>query len=79
MKFVYDHDLHIHSKLSSCSKDERQTPTRILQYAQDNGLNTVCVTDHLWDDVVESYTDRGDSVFIRLRNGNGPSVDDRLV
>ena len=60
MKFVYDHDLHIHSKLSSCSKDERQTPTRILQYAQDNGLNTVCVTDHLWDDAVESYTDRGD-------------------
>ena len=60
MEFVCDHDLHIHSKLSSCSKDERQTPTRILQYAQENGFNTVCVTDHFWDDAVESYTDRGD-------------------
>lgn len=53
MKYVVDHDLHIHSQLSSCSKDPMQTTERILQYAKDNGFNTVALTDHYWDDAVE--------------------------
>ena len=53
MKFKFDHDLHIHSCLSSCSKDPEQTGARILQYAKDNGLRTVCLTDHYWDSAVE--------------------------
>ena len=53
MRFTFDHDLHIHSYLSSCSRDPEQTPERILQYAKDEGLNTICLTDHYWDSAVE--------------------------
>ena len=52
MRFTIDHDLHIHSGLSACSNDLNQTKERILQYALDNGLKTVCVTDHFWDEKV---------------------------
>ena len=51
-KFVFDHDLHIHSYLSSCSRDLTQTAERILKYAKDNGLSTVCLTNHYWDSLV---------------------------
>ena len=53
MKFVYDNDLHIHSKLSSCSNDPEQSNERILRYAEENGLKTICLTNHFWDDAVE--------------------------
>ncbi len=53
MKFIIDHDLHIHSYLSRCSKDPEQTTERILKYAKDNGLKRICVTDHFWDETVE--------------------------
>lgn len=53
MKYVIDNDLHIHSKLSSCSNDPEQNCERILQYAKENGLKTVCVTDHFWDETVK--------------------------
>lgn len=46
MKFKIDHDLHIHSYISECSSDVLQTADRILQYAKDNHLSTVCLTDH---------------------------------
>ena len=52
MKFTFDHDLHIHSSVSPCGGDPAQTPERILQYAAENGLKTVCLTDHYWDDTV---------------------------
>ena len=51
-RFVFDHDLHIHSQISSCSSDPEQTPARILQYAKEVGLSTVCLTDHYWDSAV---------------------------
>ena len=50
MRFIYDHDLHIHSRLSACSGDQEQSPERILRYAKDNGLKKICLTDHYWDD-----------------------------
>ena len=53
MKYVVDHDYHIHSYISSCSGDPLQTPERILQYAKDNGLKKICLTDHFWDERVE--------------------------
>ncbi len=53
MKYIFDNDLHIHSGLSSCSNDAEQTPERILKYALDNGLKTICIADHFWDDAVE--------------------------
>lgn len=52
MKYVFDNDLHIHSGISLCSNDENQTPERILEYAKENGVKTVCLTDHFWDETV---------------------------
>lgn len=49
MKYVIDHDLHIHSHLSYCSGDPEQSAESILAYAVRDGLSTVCLTDHLWD------------------------------
>ena len=52
MKFTIDHDLHIHSKLSSCSRDPEQTTEAILRYAEENGLKKICITDQYWDEKV---------------------------
>ena len=52
MKYIFDNDLHIHSKLSLCSNDPEQSCERILQYAKDNNLKTICITDHFWDEDV---------------------------
>lgn len=49
MKYIVDHNYHIHSYLSACAKDPEQTAERIVQYAKDHGLKRVCVTDHFWD------------------------------
>ena len=57
MRYIVDNDLHIHSKISACSADPEQTTERILQYAKDNGLKTVCVTDHFWDESVEGASE----------------------
>lgn len=58
MKYIIDHDFHIHSKLSLCSKDEGQTVEFILQEAVENGFNKICLTNHFWDEnvpVVNAY------------------------
>ena len=47
MKFKIDHDFHIHSYLSLCSDDPKQNPEAILQYAKENHLKKICLTDHL--------------------------------
>ena len=52
MKFKYDHDFHIHSVLSSCSRDPEQSTQNILNYAKIEGLNKIVLTDHFWDDAV---------------------------
>lgn len=52
MKYIFDHDYHIHSQLSECSSDPEQTTQRILQYAKDNQLHSLCLTDHFWDETV---------------------------
>ncbi|MBQ7961456.1 MAG: hypothetical protein IJ289_02555 [Clostridia bacterium] len=54
MRFVADHDLHIHSTVSPCCHDENQTPEAILSYAKDNNLKKICLTNHLWDETVKS-------------------------
>lgn len=50
MRFVYDHDLHIHSWISDCSRDPEQNPERILAYAKENSLKKIVLTDHYWDE-----------------------------
>ena len=52
MKYIIDHDLHIHSFLSSCSNDKEQNPVTILNYAKKSNLNTICLTNHYWDDKI---------------------------
>ncbi|MCQ2426046.1 MAG: PHP domain-containing protein [Lachnospiraceae bacterium] len=52
MKMIFDQDYHIHTRLSSCSRDPEQTAARLLEYAAENGLSSLCVTDHFWDEKV---------------------------
>lgn len=49
MKFIVDHDFHIHSHLSYCSKDPEQNIINILKIAEERGLRDICITDHFWD------------------------------
>ena len=55
--FVLDQDLHHHSKLSACSRDELQTPAAILKTAKRLGITSLCLTDHYWDRAVEGASD----------------------
>lgn len=57
MRYVFDHDYHIHSQLSLCSGDPEQNPGRILAYAKENGLRSICLTDHFWDSAVPGASD----------------------
>lgn len=52
VKYIIDHDYHIHSGLSLCSGDSSQTPRAILDYAVSNNYRQVCITDHFWDETV---------------------------
>lgn len=54
MKYIINHDFHIHSTVSGCCKDPLQTPERILTYAMENGFDKICLTNHFWDEAVES-------------------------
>lgn len=57
MKYIFDNDLHIHSQLSSCSNDSEQTCERILKYAVENGLKTICLANHFWDETIGGASD----------------------
>ncbi len=52
MRYIVDHDLHIHTRLSICSEDAEQNPDAILAYGEKNNLKTLCLTDHMWDSAV---------------------------
>ena len=43
------HDLHMHTHLSFCGKDEA-TVENYLRQAPELGLTTIGITDHVWDD-----------------------------
>ena len=57
MKYIIDHDLHLHSQLSSCSNHPEQTNTNLLNYAKRMGLRHICLTDHFWDSNIEGASD----------------------
>lgn len=57
MKYVIDHDYHIHSHLSLCSDDPLQTTENILNYAEKNGYLDICLTDHFWDEKIPGASD----------------------
>ena len=54
MRYIADHDFHIHSTVSRCCHDETQTPDAILRYAKKNGFRKICLTNHFWDEDVSS-------------------------
>jgi len=54
MKFICDHDLHIHSRLSPCSHSDEQTADKILEICSANGMKLICLTDHFWDSTVKT-------------------------
>lgn len=54
MRYVADHDFHIHSTVSLCCHDDGQTPEAILNYAEENGFGRICLTNHFWDERVKS-------------------------
>lgn len=49
MRYIVDHDYHIHSHISPCANDPLQTRENILKHAVDNNLKRIVVTDHFWD------------------------------
>ncbi len=54
MRYIADHDFHIHSTVSRCCKDPNQTPGRILEYAKENNFRKICLTNHFWDEKIKS-------------------------
>ncbi|MBE6891969.1 MAG: hypothetical protein E7481_08100 [Ruminococcaceae bacterium] len=70
MKFKFDHDLHIHSYLSLCSKEPTQTTANLLKYAEETGLKKLCITDHFWDEDVQFSDESVPSVydFYKIQN-----------
>ncbi len=54
MKYVINHDFHIHSTVSRCCRDPLQTPERIMQYARENNFDRICLTNHFWDEKIKS-------------------------
>ncbi len=54
MRYIADHDFHIHSTISPCCHDPNQTPQAIYEYAKRNNYRKICLTNHLWDETVES-------------------------
>lgn len=49
MRYIADHDFHIHSTVSRCCHDEKQTPEAILKYAEESRYKKICLTNHFWD------------------------------
>ncbi len=47
-----NHDLHVHSFLSSCANDPSATAENILRVAGAAGLRTIGFADHMWDRAV---------------------------
>ena len=62
MRFVPDHDLHIHTQLSPCSRDARQTPEAILSYGITAGFKLLNLADHCWPNTRAQILPKPDAV-----------------
>ena len=60
MKYIADHDFHIHSTISPCCHDENQTPETILNYAKKNNTTPSRVKQNLEKDP-NYYTTKGNT------------------
>ena len=54
---MFDHDLHIHTFLSTCCPDEQCVPANIIPAAAAAGLRTIGFADHMWDPRVPCDSD----------------------
>ncbi len=54
---LVDHDIHIHTTLSSCCADEQATPENIIARAAEEGLKTIGFADHMWDSRMPGASD----------------------
>ena len=52
-----DHDVHVHTCLSSCSHDPSMTAAAVVAKAAELGLRTVGIADHMWDAAVDGASD----------------------
>lgn len=57
MSFPLNHDLHVHSMLSLCSRDPEQCAANVIRYAAENDYSAICLTDHYWQDDVPGPSD----------------------
>lgn len=57
MRMKADHDIHLHSQLSRCSRDPLQTAEALMAHARETGLLQLCITDHFWDAPVPGASD----------------------
>ena len=56
-ELAVEHDIHVHTFLSSCSADPEAVPEKMLEAAARCGLRTVGFADHLWDSAVEGASE----------------------
>ena len=58
MRYVFDHDYHIHSFLSDCSNDPAENTKRILEYAGQNNFVVIPTTHLHMNDLTIAPEDR---------------------
>ncbi len=49
-----DHDLHVHTFLSYCSRDDSANVAQYVENAKKNGIRRIGFADHMWDDALPS-------------------------
>jgi HisJ family histidinol phosphate phosphatase len=48
-KMIATHDIHVHTHLSSCCKDEESTPQNLIKAASEKGYKLLGFADHMWN------------------------------
>jgi len=54
---LIDHDVHVHTNLSSCSHDPAMDAAAVIRRAAELGLTTVGFANHMWDAAVPGASD----------------------
>ena len=78
MRFIIDHDLHIHSNISSCANYPDNTPSDIMKAAKKAGIKKIALTDHFWDMDVKCDIKAGSCGFDKLKSALPLPKDDEV-
>jgi len=54
---VVDHNVHVHTYLSSCCSDDQSTHENLIARAAGTGIKTIGFADHVWDRAVPDPSD----------------------